>query len=928
MKKIEYILLCLLLLVCISWQEPSDLEKALSYSGDNRAELEKVLKHFQKDPNPLKFKSAVFLIENMSYFFSLYGDSVSQYVKIYPEAGAMPKELRDDLFKKSEGQIPLVGAQYKSDIRVMKADYLIHAIDQAVDVWKSKKWCNDYDQSIFLNYVLPYRISNEPLSDWRNTIANIYPYLTNNTLWSNRGFKLIAAENNFNQAQLLNEPSAIKGKALRISQEDSYVTFSLFSDIETEKLINFRYNTFGESTLADIYVNGNFVSKVSFEPTISEHNFRSSRYGTIIKIKKGINQVTLKYNNAPYVIDYIEVGSVFHYDEAVAEDFSNTLCTINNVQTNGFVSLDTLSSSLEKEIELKKYSVSDESLLLRLDYMGYPCWKISPKDGSDMCIENRWVSYEPKNMLGKYHYLRTNHQKWVLIPNSNGTYKIMNKETGMFWEAVIDTQNGKQFIQQNIENDKQSQQWIIKKSVNEPKRNQLFTIGNAASEALKVTDAMGQFEYTIYTGSLPPSLSDLCKFKYGTCREESSYIVALSRYLGIPTTTDFTPHWANRTGAHDWSVLILPNGKATTFYMGCAPGDTAQYYHSYLKPKVFRSNFEMNRKIVDDLKDETSVPELFLNPKFTDVTDEYCKTSDVTRTVMETHLPHKIAYICVFDTNDIIPVFYGKIKNKEVTFKSMGRNVAYMIAFLEGKTLVPTGNPFIIDNEGKVKEIECNYKKRISMKLLRKYPFFGKQDFFNIRMAYGKFQGSNNKNFDNANTFFQHEGITNGGWYEHLVNDNNSYRYLRYLGPNGSFCNINELEFFDKDGNKLNGKIIGTQGTPGQLKETVFDGNILTGFNGNSPDGHWVGLELDKPEQIGKIKYIPRNDGNCIEVGDKYQLNIYDHGMWRPLLQIVATENELNLQNIPSNGLYLLNDLTKGREERIFIYENGKQIWW
>lgn len=69
MKKIEYILLCLLLLVCISWQEPSNLEKALSYSGDNRAELEKVLEHFQKDPNPLKFKSAVFLIENMSYFF-------------------------------------------------------------------------------------------------------------------------------------------------------------------------------------------------------------------------------------------------------------------------------------------------------------------------------------------------------------------------------------------------------------------------------------------------------------------------------------------------------------------------------------------------------------------------------------------------------------------------------------------------------------------------------------------------------------------------------------------------------------------------------------------------------------------------------------------------------------------------------------------
>jgi hypothetical protein len=26
--------------------------------------------------------------------------------------------------------------------------------------------------------------------------------------------------------------------------------------------------------------------------------------------------------------------------------------------------------------------------------------------------------------------------------------------------------------------------------------------------------------------------------------------------------------------------------------------------------------------------------------------------------------------------------------------------------------------------------------------------------------------------------------------------------------------------------------------------------------------------------------------------------------------------------------LYLLQNLTKGKEERIFTYENGKQVWW
>jgi len=160
------------------------------------------------------------------------------------------------------------------------------------------------------------------------------------------------------------------------------------------------------------------------------------------------------------------------------------------------------------------------------------------------------------------------------------------------------------------------------------------------------------------------------------------------------------------------------------------------------------------------------------------------------------------------------------------------------------------------------------------------------------------------------------------------VFDNKAYQYLRYLSPENSFGNINELEFYDLANNKLKGVIIGTQGTQWQTKETVFDGNILTGFNGISPDGHWVGLKLDKPTKISKIRYIPRNDGNCIEVGDLYQLNVYDNGMWRILGKKKATETKLVFNNMPSGGLYLLNDLTKGHEERIFTFEKGKQVWW
>lgn len=926
MKIVKYILLSVIMGVCVSWNEP--IEKSLTQAGDNRIEIEKILRHYQKDPKSLHYLSAKFLVENMPYFYSLYGSTATKYFQIYGKVGEMPKEIRDEMFHRTQEQLSLSDAKYISDIRTIKADYLICSIDNAIKTWKNSVWSKYYDNSIFLNYVLPYRISNEPFSNWRDSIAIEYPYLKEPIVWSNEGIRLCACDNMSRNCVLSVTPSAIKGKAVVIDKKDSYVTFSINSDIACEKLVRLRYTSPNQSTFASVIVNDKYVSSVSLDATLNENYFKTTHFGSRIRLNKGQNTITIKYSNFPFAIDYIEIGSIFKYNNSMMDDYSNALCTIQNVESGEFLSMDTLSSGLERPVELKQYIEGNGSFLLRFTYLGYPSWKISPKDESDMCIENRWVSLEPGNLMGKYHYLRSNHQKWVVIPVGDGKCKIMNKNTGLFWQAAIDPITGQHTISQEIENGKQSQLWIIKKQEEKINKENFFKIGSAVSEAMRVTDVTPQFEYTINAGMIPPSIADLCKYRYGTCREETSFVIALSRYLGIPTTTDFTPHWGNRTGSHSWSVVVLPDGKSTPFYMGCAPGDTAQYFHSYLKPKVYRSSFCINREIIEDLKEEKGVPELYMNPRFVDVTDEYCRISNITRDIPEQHLAHKIAYICVFDTKDIVPVHYGKNINGKVTFTAMGRNVAYIMAVYENNKMLPIGNPFILQNDGTVKELTCDYKNRISMTLLRKYPFFGIQDFFNLRMANGDFQGSNNPEFSNATTFFRHEGITNGCWYEREVNNEDSFKYLRYIGPKESFCNINELEFYNKDGKKITGKIIGTQGTAGQDKDKVFDGNILTGFNGNSPDGHWVGLELDKPEQVSKVKYIARNDGNGIEIGDLYQLNIYDHGMWRPLLRMKATDNKLIFNNIPSNGLYLLNDLTKGREERIFTYENNTQMWW
>ena len=195
-----------------------------------------------------------------------------------------------------------------------------------------------------------------------------------------------------------------------------------------------------------------------------------------------------------------------------------------------------------------------------------------------------------------------------------------------------------------------------------------FRVGGCVAEAMRVYELSDKFSFFPYEGSISPKLSSLISGKTGNCREEASYIVSLCRYLGIPSAIDFTPNWGNRSQSHLWSVIINPDGKATPFYMGCVPGDTANYSHIYRKPKVFRHRFRINSQMAADMKDEKEVPPQFVAPDFIDVTDEYIQTTDVERDVPKDRQEERIAYICVYDNQTLKPVHYGRITNCKVVF--------------------------------------------------------------------------------------------------------------------------------------------------------------------------------------------------------------------------------------------------------------------
>lgn len=149
------------------------LEYALQFAGDNRIELEKVLKHYED--SGLKYNAACFIIENMPHYFSYEGwqlDSVKKAMATIDSIGL----IQPDLIKKW-GNVDYRKLHKVYDAHVITAEYLQKNIDTAFEAWHSRSWNKELSFEDFCELLLPYRIDNEPLGEWRNAYYQKYAYI-------------------------------------------------------------------------------------------------------------------------------------------------------------------------------------------------------------------------------------------------------------------------------------------------------------------------------------------------------------------------------------------------------------------------------------------------------------------------------------------------------------------------------------------------------------------------------------------------------------------------------------------------------------------------------------------------------------------------------------------------------------------------------
>lgn len=418
---------------------------------------------------------------------------------------------------------------------------------------------------------------------------------------------------------------------------------------------------------------------------------------------------------------------------------------------------------------------------------------------------------------------------------------------------------------------------------------------------------------------------------FGQCGDYANMAATIMRSHGIPIAVDFTPQWARRSLGHTWNVLLSDDGRRIPFGgISAKLGELHKYNEKMAK--VYRHTYSSNKELIEMNNSGEQIPGLFRNVFMRDVTKETIQCCDVTIDIGRTD--NRYAYLLVFDNHGWVPVAYGKVKGTKSTFRDMGQNVMYLPALYSDGMLKPTAPPFVLEYDGHVRQIVLNGNKRQDLALNRKYPVMEYAYEYIPRLKDGEFQASNDPKFRKYYVVHRIEKGKAAGQYVSVPNSIPACRYWRYKNDRYStFCSIAEVMLYSKDDTvRLRGKVIGTDGSwsddPKHTKETVFDGDILTSFDAPRGEGCWAGLDLARQVKVDHIIYYARGDGNSVEIGDEYELLYWRNDQWESLGRHKARQTYIKYKNIPVGGLYLLRDLTKGIDERIFTIEDGKQVWW
>ena len=423
---------------------------------------------------------------------------------------------------------------------------------------------------------------------------------------------------------------------------------------------------------------------------------------------------------------------------------------------------------------------------------------------------------------------------------------------------------------------------------------------------------------------LNPTYSQIEKLQYGLCRDVTNYFVYLFRALGFAAGTDYITSYGNRYSVigHNWFFIIYDN----TFIPIQARSESLDFNNT---DKVFK--LTSMPKVYRNVFNKINYKDLSIN-KDIDVTSMYRPTSQIG---IENTLgidDDENYKLCVFNQNlkwfEVDKKFIKK--RNTILFNNVGRGILYVVVNGESN---PINAPFYLDYNGKITFLRNNDFKKQIFKATRKYPPIDLPNNWKIDRQISlnncKIQGSNSLEDESFIDIHIIKNFRSTHKQKILFVNEQNYKYYRFVKEENTRVHLAEFKLLGKDLKPLKKVKINFSGkkslsTKKKLEKNITDNNSLTYAVLKETD---INLEVEKDLKVKGFEIQARNDDNHINVGEKYELKVFDN-KWKSIKIEIAKDTVLNYDNIAKNGLYLLRNLTKGKEETVFTFDkNGKQFW-
>ena len=415
----------------------------------------------------------------------------------------------------------------------------------------------------------------------------------------------------------------------------------------------------------------------------------------------------------------------------------------------------------------------------------------------------------------------------------------------------------------------------------------------------------------------------LLQHAVGACREETDFMIYLLRTLGIPVASDRYIYSPDAFLGHSWSVFKDTTGSFIPTEL-LRTGVSREWNNRRRKGKVYR---------------EQTIPQKncgsLFGYKLTDVTTDYYPTNRVVIPTLQRKGKEKEGLVGVFSMNGWVPVGKYAWQNNQAVIENIEvGGLIYQPLRMNGNRWIPSGYPFLTDEEGRATSLIPDTIHTETVTLTRKHPLT--QYWVDIMhdMDGVRIYGSNDKNFRNPTLLGEPVCDSLYRRKKHIApQSKEAFRYLKISPPKGKRLNISELVVYESgdEEKRVDCKVVSASPALGGVTDysidKAFDGENLSRYESAEADTDCI-IELEHPARISRILYVSRNDDNYVTSGDTYEL-FYQDGEkgWKSLGIQTATQEQLIYKDVPRGALLWLHNHTKGVEEQVFRWVDGEQMF-